>query len=154
MTTGLQHSEGPTQADLIALLDPARSYGERSYDDVVRQVVDGQLILYPGYNLPVIRDAATNLAVKGTGKPLGQTGPQQAALQQFRLRGIDHVDEVLDGILAGIRRGDDWHWHSLFLQYQVGKVGEVRDGGEMAAVLLRMLEMFEKPETRTVVIDG
>ena len=152
----LTRTDVPSQAELIALLDEARDYGPRTHEQVVREVIDGLLLLRPGFSLPVIVDAATGYTVKGTGRP-PMTGvtPQQAAIARFRERGVDYVDEVMDGIIAGVRRGDDWHWHKLFLDFQIGKVGEVRGGDEMAKAMQMLIARMDTPDVRTVeIIDG
>ena len=53
--------------ELIQQLDPKRDYGVRTYEDVVREVREGKLILKEGpTHQPLINDTR-GLAVKGTG---------------------------------------------------------------------------------------
>jgi hypothetical protein len=142
-----------SQADLITLLSPERDYGDRSYEDVVREVIDGTLVIEPGYGLPVIRDRKTNRTVKGTGRPANSQGPQHAALSAFRRLAIDDVDQAYEELRAGMRAGDP-RFHKIFWENLVGKVGETRGGDEMAKAMQMLVAHFEKPETRTVIIDG
>jgi hypothetical protein len=144
---------GPSQADLIALLDKDRNYGDRTYDDVVREVIDGSLLLEPGHNLPVIKDARTRLAVKGSGRYVGTTGPQQEALAAFRRMALDDVPDAYAELRSGMKNGDP-RFHKIYWENLIGKVGETRGGDEMAKAMQMLVAHFEKPETRTVIIDG
>jgi hypothetical protein len=143
----------PSRPDLIAQLSPERDYGDRDYDQVVREVIDGTLVLEPGYGLPVIRDRKTNRTVKGTGRPANSQGPQHAALSAFRRMAIDDVDDAYRELRAGMKAGDP-RFHKIFWENLVGKVGEVRGGDEMAKAMQMLIERMAQPESRTVVIDG
>ena len=95
--------------ELLDQLDTERDYGDRSYDEVVEAVGRGELRLEAGRNLPVIREAATNRAVKGTGQPSLRSDSDvvrwsrrdfneaQRLAERARLRGRAILPEPIEG---------------------------------------------------------
>jgi hypothetical protein len=145
MTTGLQVST----AELRALLDPERDYGERTYEQVLADVDAGKLRLGPGHNLPQIFDTETGRTVKGTGmSPNVGSGPQHAALATFRRKALDDVDEAYRELRTGMKTGDP-RFHKIFWEQLIGKVGEVRAVGERS-IMDKLLEAALKPRETVV----
>ncbi len=85
--------ESVDNEDLIQALDPARDYGERSYEQVVEGVRTGVLKLEAGLTVPVLKDAQTNLVVKGTGRPPGK-GAHAAFSRAY-------IQEKFEGLMSG-----------------------------------------------------
>jgi hypothetical protein len=114
------------QDELVALLDPKRDYGDRTYADVVEQVTLGTLALEPGRTLPIIRDATTHRAVRGTGQP---AIPRDADLsrwgrRRFNERAAEDFDEVYDAVVASAKAGDV-RAQKLFVETYLGRPREI-----------------------------
>lgn len=139
--------------ELIALLDPERDYGDLSFEQVVERVRAGDLLLSPGYNLPIIRDRGTNHTVRGTGAPIGVgSSPQQAIAAEFRHRAVDDFDFAYRNLLDGMKRGDP-RYDKIFWEYAAGKAAEFKGGEAMAEAFKALIEAMKQPESREVVID-
>lgn len=138
---------------LIVQLDPARGYGDLSFEQVVAGVQDGRYAISPGARLPVLRDTATGRALKGSGQP-PQNGVsvQQAALRDFRERAVDDIDEAYDLLMKGMREGDP-RWAKLYWENLLGKMGESKGGDAMVEAFKVFIAAMEKPEIRTVILD-
>ena len=153
MTAEVSRAEGPTQAELINLLDPGRDYGERTYEAVVAGVKDGSVLIHPGQRLPVLRDARTGRPVKGTGQPpQDEVTAQQRFLSRMRTLALDDVDDLYAEMRAFAKStGDPRHYKNILDLF--GKVGEVRGGDEIGKALQMLIERMETPEKRSVVIE-
>ena len=146
----------PTEQELVELLDPERDYGERKYIEVVRGIREGTILIRRGYNLPMLWEAATHHAIKGSGRPADGLSSQQLALREFRARGIDDLPEVYGATLKGIRAGDA-RWGKIWWEIMVGKMGENRGGEAMAEAFKALIAAMQQPEqrmAREVVIDA
>lgn len=79
-------------------MDPAANYGSRTYRKAVREASVGLLMLSPGPGTgtqPVIRDAATGLAVTGSASPNGAVPWEQ----QFEDRGEQDFSKVYEALI-------------------------------------------------------
>ena len=93
--------------DLIALLDPARDYGDRTYKEVVDSVRDGRLSIFPGKPTPILRDVGRGVSVKGTGAPLVVNDTRKKAWTSiFEERGPTDADAVYDSLISSAMTGD------------------------------------------------
>ena len=145
----------PTTAELIALLDPSREYGERGYAGILEGVEDGSVLIEPGHSLPVLRDRATNRSIKGTGAPVGADlgGLQQTALAKFRDLAINDVPEYYECVMQGVREGDP-RWAKIYGDITFGKIGEFRGAGLMTAAFMALLEKIHaEPEERLTTFE-
>ena len=114
-----------SSTELIEQLDPDRDYGERSYNEVVEGVQRGELRLLPGRNLPVLRDAATNHAVKGTGQPL-DGDVERWSRRHFNERAAEDFDDVYDAMVRSAKQGDV-RAQKLFMEMFLGRPREARE---------------------------
>jgi hypothetical protein len=139
--------------DLIALLDPNRSYGDRNHDEVVDGVRNGKLRLEEGRRLPVIKDASTNLVVKGTGQPPIPEGlePQAWGRREFSRRAAEDFDEAYSSLMETVRAGDP-RAMKLFFETFLGRPREARDNEDPEA-LMRLLEAVSQPRVREIPVE-
>lgn len=143
--------------EFIQLLPLDRDYGERSYDDVVRQLRSGELRATPGHRVPQLFDAKTNMKVKGTGTPIMEgASPHQRIASEFRSLAVDDLEMVYGKIVEGIKKGNDPRWAKLFLEFTIGRVEAARGAGGDAEVISKLLDMIDsRPQYRTIeYIDG
>lgn len=149
----------PSVAELVMKLDPYRDYGmpgveePLTYDQVVKGIYEGRFLIAEGTNLPVIRDAATNWPLRGSGMVIKtSSGPQQAALAEFRRMALDDVDFAYRNLISGMRRGDP-RYDKIFWENLVGKMGENRGGDAVAEAFKALIEAMKQPETREVIVQ-
>ncbi len=137
---------------LVSQLDPQRSYGDLSFDEVVAGVQSGRFTIAPGTRLPVLKDAATGRMIKGSGQ-VSQQGVsiQQAAIREFRELAADDMHEAYGLLLAGMRSGDP-RFSKLYWENFLGKMGESKGGDAMATAFTALIEALQKPEVRTIEI--
>lgn len=149
MTTELTTS----QADLIALLDPTRNYGERTFEQVLAGIHDGSILIEPGQRLPMLFTAENHRSIKGTGQaPQDGVSNTQRALQRFRSLGLDDVDDAYAELRAGMKAGDP-RFHKIYWENLLGKMGETKGGEAMAEAFKALITALEKPDVRTVTFD-
>lgn len=147
-------SDARNLPSLLDLLDPGRDYGDRSFEQVVDGIKSGEIVIESGWRLPVLRDAKTNRAIKGTGRPpTAGVSVQQAALREFRERAIEDLPEAYDILFAGMKAGDP-RWGKIYWEITVGKMGEMRGGDAMAVALKLLYEAMQEPETRWIESSG
>ncbi len=156
MTTehALVESKGLTDEEaLIALLDPDRDYGSRTFEEVVSGVRDGTLRIAEGNRLPMLRDGQGQ-PIKGGGQPI-QTGvsAQQVALSQFRKLALDDVPFAYKSLVSGIKRQDP-RYDKIYWDMLVGRVGEQRGGDAMADAFKALIEAMKQPEERTIEVEA
>jgi len=135
--------------DLLALLDPDRNYGERSYDDVVREVNAGTLMLGVGNSLPRIFDATTKQPVKGTGQPPINDDVQRFSKAKFNAWAADNQDEAQELLLAAMRKLDV-RAMKIFFDNQIGPGKEVRTD----AVSEALASLINNMGSKDVAIDA
>lgn len=138
--------------DLVSQLDPNRDYGSRTYEQVVAEVESGALILAPGKTLPVIRDAKTNHAVSGTGRPPGKPASvfSRAFIQkQFAKNAKEMWDAAFKYALEG-----DARYAKLLFEYGMGAPQQARGDPTGAEDFLRILAAAAESTQRRVTIDG
>lgn len=144
----------PSQDALINMLDPDRSYGDRTYEQVVEGIYSGDIIIEPGQRLPVLKDGKRKVAIKGSGQPPQEgLSNQQRALSQFRNLALDDVPQAYEGLRAGMERGDP-RYDKIFWELLVGKMGESRGGEQIAEAFRAVVEAMQKPQERRTTIDG
>ena len=140
--------------NLIDLLDPNRSYGDRSYDDVVDAVEARKLRLEPGHNLPVIKDASTNLVVVGTGRPRQEVDARVWGRKLFEERAAGDFDEVYAAMVESAKSGDV-RAQKLFMEMYIGRPREASPNSGGADLLLEMMQRHysQSYETTLAVED-
>ena len=148
----------PSLDEMINLLPLDRNYGDRSYDDVVRQLRSGELRAAPGHRIPQLFDAKTNRIVKGSGTPImtqGVTAHQKIAAE-MRNMAVDDIEMVYHNLIDKIRRTEDPRWTKIFLEFTVGKVSEARGADGMADAINKLIDMIDKrpPEVREIEYIG
>jgi hypothetical protein len=139
--------------EMVAMLDPDRDYGERTFDDVVKAVRDGSISASPGHPVPMLRIGA--MSVKGSGAPvaLANATKQRPWLAKFEERASTDFDAVYESLLTSAINGEV-KAQMYFLDRLLGKPRETRDGGnsEMLSAFIgalagtRMVDI-EPPET-------
>tara|TARA_R100000808_G_scaffold13830_1_gene33187 strand:+ start:2922 stop:3416 length:495 start_codon:yes stop_codon:yes gene_type:complete len=115
--------------DLIALLDPNRDYGDRSYEEIVAGCRDGSIHIGPGTPTPILRHVGRGVSVKGTGAPLAvknQGREKKAWVTIFEDRGANDVDAVYDALIASAV-GGDVKAQQYYFDRMFGKPRESRD---------------------------
>lgn len=138
---------------LIGLLDPKRDYGERSYEDVISGIRDGSLLIEPGNSLPQLC-TAKHQYIKGSGSPkLEGMSAQQRALHQVRTWALDDLEWAYIHLKNGMSRGDP-RYDKIFWETALGKMGEAKGSEAMAEAFKALIAAMDKPDVRTVVIDG
>ena len=148
---GVTPSPPPTQDELIALLDPERDYGDRSYEQVVAQVRRGKLYLRAGESLPQIIDARTHRIARGSGKPPVNGAPiQLRATYDFRKRAFDDADEAYLELRAGMKGKDAAKFHKIFWELFLGRPVEARDM-QSADALAVLQELARRQQDATLV---
>ena len=125
--------------NLIDLLDPNRSYGDRSYDDVVEAIEAGKLRLEPGHNLPVIKESSTNLVVAGTGRPRQEVDAGVWGRKLFEERAAGDFDVVYGAMVESARSGDV-RAQKLFMEMYIGRPREASPNSGGADRLFEMLQ--------------
>ena len=141
------------------MLDPEREYGmpgggALTYEEVVAGVRSGKFLIEPGQNLPVLWEAFHHWALKGTGIAVRQSsGPQQAALAEFRRMALDDVPFAYQNLVRGMKRGDP-RYDKIFWENLLGKMGENRGGDAVAEAFKAVVEALRSPETRSVMMDA
>ena len=129
---------------LLAKLDPARNYGDRSFATVKREVKAGTLSLTKGANLPQIRDVATGLTVTGTGANITDADPRRVTMAMFQSRSTDDIDWFYDKVRESINKLDV---RAMKLWAEInGLVGNSRDprAVEMDSALANLIERAAK----------
>ena len=115
--------------DLIALLDPAKDYGDRSYEEIVSGCRDGSIHIEPGHPTPILRHVGRGVSIKGTGAPLtvkNQGGEKKSWVTIFEDRGATDVDAVYDALIASAT-GGDVKAQQYYFDRMLGKPRESRD---------------------------
>ena len=138
--------------EMVALLDPDRDYGERTFDDVVKGVRDGSISASPGHPVPLLR--VDGISVKGSGAPLALVNApkQRPWLAKFEERASTDFDAVYQSLLTSAINGEV-KAQMYFLDRLLGKPRESRDAGnsEMLSAFIgalagtRMVDI-EQPE--------
>ena len=146
--------------EMVALLDPDRDYGERTFDDVVKGVRDGSISASPGHPVPMLRVGA--MSVKGSGAPVALVNApkQRPWLAQFEERASTDFDAVYESLLASALDGEV-KAQMYFLDRLLGKPRESRDAGnsEMLSAFIgalagtRMVDIEEPPQSSIRIID-
>ncbi len=87
---------------LIADLDPARDYGDRSYEEVVDAIHGGHLrIEASNGEHPILKDASTGRVVKGTGSSGIAVIPQKDLVEMAKERRHSEGRAWFEGRLLG-----------------------------------------------------
>lgn len=137
-------------AILVGKLDPSRNYGDRSFDDVVKGIYSGEILIAEGNNLPMLTDASTNLRIKGTGRPiLGANDAQHFAVTEFRKHALDDFEWAYENLKKGMDKGDP-RYDKIFWEILGGKQGELRGGGMIAEAFKAVIEAMNTPEERRI----
>lgn len=141
----------PDAEDLISLLPSDRDYGERTYDDVVREVHSGGLILLPGAGVPIIMDAESKTFVKGTGR---RPGSQELKINAEKITALfsSRIDEVDQWFFETLRTTRDPRLFKIFYERAGGHPGQ-SFGGMAAGEVLEMMAKISGM-SRPVTIDA
>ena len=158
-----------TSQPLADDLDPQRSYGERTYHEVLAEVEAGTLKLAPGHPTPVIIDVETGQRVRGTGMPQGilpaeelraLRASKQEARDWFVARMYGLVpedplprDEIFDGLKAQAIGGNAKAGEFLLTQY-IGKPRETSANttGKLLEFVVEKLRGDEGSHMRVVEV--
>ena len=137
-------------AELIEKLDPNRDYGKRTYTDIVREVEEGTLSLHVGPTaLPVIRNAADGVVVKGTGGQYlhkAQDNPPIHTKAVFLERAHSDFEKVYESMIESATKGDV-RAQKLFMELYVGRPREASDAVDKA-VVSRLFELALQPKEK------
>ena len=125
---------------LITCIDPYRNYGERTYDEVIEQVRRGVLTMYPPPATnktlqPVIRDATTNMVVKGSGAPSsGSAGhsftrKNEINKERFAERFTEDFDEAYAALFTMVVVKLDPRAAKIYFEMGLGAPQKQMDGG-------------------------
>lgn len=137
-------------AELIEKLDPNRDYGKRTYTDIVREVEEGTLSLHVGPTaLPVIRNAADGVVVKGTGGQYlhkAQDNPRIHTKAVFLERAHSDFEKVYESMIESATKGDV-RAQKLFMELYVGRPREASDAVDKA-VVSRLFELALQPKEK------
>jgi|TARA_R100000808_G_scaffold644_2_gene3280 hypothetical protein len=136
--------------ELIQQLDPKRDYGVRTYEDVVREVREGKLILKEGpTHQPLINDTR-GLAVKGTGtwKIQQPSEPRIHTKAVFLERAHSDFEAVYGAMIESAVKGDV-RAQKLFMELYVGRPKEVAEVVEKE-VVNRLFELALQPKEKVL----
>lgn len=136
--------------ELIAKLDPERSYGEMTYDQVVAEVRAGTLLIEEGLPVPVLKDAVTHRVVSGTGLVPAQyhgltaKKPRQVLTKSsFIERAKEDFDEVYDTLIHLALVKHEVKAIALYLEYTFGR--PVRTpASDPSTIVEKFLEHMER----------
>lgn len=135
---------------LVALLDPNRDYGERTFEQVKDEIARGVLVIEPGHTLPVIREAATHRSIKGTGRPPG-IGDVKVSRAYIERKFGANKKAIWNAIYKGAVEQGDPRWGKLLLEYGLGKpVENASNFNEGVMALLQQLAAGQNTRTETV----
>ena len=142
---------------LIAALDPSRDYFPRTYEQVVEGIRAGQIVAAPGFNLPMLRDAQTHKAIKGSGRRLGGQNPSRWSRRHLERFAAKNIDAFEAAVLAGVAAGDP-RWGKIYAEHGISKPEEVVPNlGESAMKLLMKLAGSSRetkaPEEKRITIE-
>lgn len=146
--------------NLVALLDPNRDYGERTFEQVKEEIARGALVILPGERLPVLKDAETGRTVKGTGVvSLSGQSAQQVALGEFRRRALEDMPDAYHWLIEGMKStpgkpGGDPRFHKIYWETLIGKMGENRGGEQIAEAFKAVVEAMSQPQERRMTFDA
>lgn len=144
----------PPQEELIALLDPDRDYGDRTFEDVLAGIRSGKIVIQQGNRLPMLFQTDPWRSIKGTGQPTQDgVSAQQRALHHVRQLGLDDIDWAYLKLRDGMSRGDP-RYDKIYWELVVGKPSEAKGGEAMAEAFKALIAAMEKPDVRTVTLDG
>jgi len=124
-----------TQAELIAMLDPGRDYGERSYEQVIEEIEEGKLAILEGVRLPVVRSTETNLTVKGSGAYPGTGNRADWMKKEFEAYALDDFREWYDALKKAGMSGDV-RAMKIYFEQTLGRPKEISNS--------QLPELFEK----------
>ncbi len=149
----LPSPERPTQQQLVDLLDPERDYGDRTYLDVLSGIDRGTILIRPGARLPMLV-SSTGGTIRGTGQP-PRTGvtAQQHVVARMRELALDDIDEAYRSLRDGMRRGDP-RYDKIWWEYAAGKSSEFKGSDAMAEAFKHLVDMLDKPEAKSIVIES
>lgn len=136
--------------ELIQQLDPQRDYGVRTYEDVVREVREGQLFLKEGpTHQPVISDTR-GIRVKGTGTAVIQqpSEPRVHTKAVFLERAHSDFEKVYESMIESAVKGDV-RAQKLFMELYVGRPKEVAEVVEKE-VVNRLFELALQPKEKVL----
>lgn len=138
------------QTDLVALLDPHRDYGERTFEQIKEGIARGLILIEPGHTIPVLRDPATHRSIKGTGRPPG-VGDVKVSRAYIERRFSNNKKAIWDALYKGAVTDGDPRWGKLLLEYGLGKPVENASGfSEGVMLLLQQLAAGQNTRTETV----
>lgn len=134
------------QDELLSELDPERDYGNRSVEEVKKEVTEGKLEIAKGVAHPVIRDAQTGHLVKGSGRlPTTTTVVESRSSwdRAFREAGSMYFDVVFDQLIQLCMVGN-FKAIEFFMNRMGGKPTDnkdIPDGGRDAKVDAMMAQL-------------
>lgn len=149
----------PLFEELLALLDPDRDYGERSYEDVVRECREGALLLAPNPHGEVMKQPFISSAdpsqgrrrVKGTGMPhpvvTGFESVQKWNHKWFLERMQEDREKVYSSLLRSIT-GDspDPRAIKIWFEYGIGVPFRNMPNGASTDAIKALLEIGKAVE--------
>lgn len=141
--------------ELIKQLDPERNYGDRTYEQVVREVEAGSLILKPGHSLPVIIDSRTKKTVSGTGRPPGKPAAvfSRGYIERQFAR---NAQRIWEAAFEGAVKNGDPRWGKLLFEYGIGKPkmdsGSASSAQDFLKILAAAAESSRRVDIHTEVI--
>lgn len=137
--------------ELIAKLDPTRDYGPRTFEQVKEGITRGALLVENGPNLPILKDAATGLVVKGSGRPL--SSPAEWSRQFLKERFAGDAEALYEAAKNAVLLKGDMKALELLLKYGVGDHREQgSDAGSRAVDALMQLATNARTE-RVIQVD-
>lgn len=141
--------------DLIAQLNPDRDYG-RPFEDVLRDVRDGALVLSPGAGRqPLIQEAGSGVFVKGTGRRPGSQEYKYNSQQVAQLLSA-HLPEVLPAFIEDLMEKRDPRMFKIFFERVAGNAGQPFGGmeaGEVVEMMKVLAGMSDSVPIRPEPID-
>lgn len=139
--------------NLIDLLDPNRDYGERTFEQVKEEIARGLILIEPGHNLPVLKDARTHTLVTGTGRR-ANTAPHEWSRAYIREQFADDAARLYQAAVDAVLVKGDMKALELLLKYGVGDHREAgADAGARAVDALFELAQRAKTE-RVIEVQG
>lgn len=131
--------------DLISSLDPQRDYG-RPFEDVLRDVHEGALILSPGAGRqPLIQESGSGVFVKGTGRRPGSQEYKYNSQEVAKLLSA-HLPEVLPAFIEDLMDKRDPRMFKIFFERVAGNAGQPFGGmaaDEVVELMTRIAGMSQ-----------
>ena len=140
-----------TVSDLVSRLDPARDYGDRTYEQVVQDVHAGNLVLSPGAGQqPLIQEVGSGIFVKGTGR---RAGSQEFKYNQQEVSKLlsGYLPEVLPAFVEDLMEKRDPRMFKIYFERLMGNAGQAFNGASADEVLEMMAKISGM--SRSVPVD-